>query len=462
MYKKYRIVASFILLAAILQPNISLIAQELATENDYQSNLNKEGLKNATLGNCFDVYKFGSVDVNVVLDQNTYEPGDVIYINGELKNNNIYQLPDLKVKGKVVKIDQEGDKKVIKTLDEIVLKDNISINSLGKYSIDYKYIIPVQAAKGDYEILLTVIQDDSINIAGLTFSNEMPAAYASFKVGGNNAEDISVKQNEIKLNNKILDSLAINPIYEKIEPVNISMPIQNNTNEDKEVEIKYEVYSWSDDLGKIEKELKEQKLIVKRGSYIANYTIQEPNKAIYYIKIKIKDTDTPVTTKWGNIVNIRFINSIISEPRISALAFNTSPFNPDKELQLLTCISNIKDAQVDIILENTIKDEQGKVIANSEYKGAVTGQVDGIYTKLPKDKRYNNIIVTSSIKDKDGNVLNTVELKYDCKELDPSKCSNEQDSNRNNNILTITLVVSSIIILFTVIMFLLKKYRKLN
>lgn len=105
MYKKYRIVASFILLVSILQPNISIIAQELDTETEYQSNLNKEGLKNSTLGNCFDVYKFGSVDVNVELDQNTYEPGDVIYINGELKNNNIYPLTDLKVKGKIVKID---------------------------------------------------------------------------------------------------------------------------------------------------------------------------------------------------------------------------------------------------------------------------------------------------------------------------------------------------------------------
>ena len=456
MYKKYRIVASFILLVSILQPNISIIAQELDTETEYQSNLNKEGLKNSTLGNCFDVYKFGSVDVNVELDQNTYEPGDVIYINGELKNNNIYPLTDLKVKGKIVKIDQEGDKKVIKTLDEIVLKDNISINSLGKYSIDYKYIIPVQAAKGDYEILLTAIQDDSINIAGLTFSNEMPAAYASFKVGGNNAEDISVKQNEIKLNNKILDSLAINPIYEKIEPVNISMPIQNNTNEDKEVEIKYEVYSWSDDLGKIEKELKEQKLIVKRGSYIANYTIQEPNKSIYYVKIKIKDTDTPLTTKWGNIVNIRFINSSISEPRISALAFNTSPFDSDKELKLLTCINNIKDAKVDVILENTIKDEQGKVIANSEYKGTVTGQVDGIYTKLPKNKIYNSITVTSSIKDKDGNVLNTVELKYDCKELDPSKCKEEN----NNNIIFVTSSILGIITLIIISAFGYKRYRR--
>lgn len=444
---------------SLLLPHIGVIAQEKANIDEYKSNLNPEGLRNATLGNCFDIYNLGKVDVNVGLDQNTYEPGDVIYIKGELKNNNTYPLPDLKVRAKIVKIEQEEDKRIIQTVDEIVLKDNININSLGSYIVEYKYIMPFQAAKGEYEILLSVIQNDQINIAGLPFTEEMPASYASFKIGGNNIEDISVKQNEIKLNNEILDSLSINPIYEKIEPVNISVPIQNNTNEDKEVEIQYEVYSWSDDLGKVEKELKEQKTIVKKGSNIANYTIKEPNKAIYYVKIKIKDTKTPLATKWGNIVNIRFRNSRINEPRITALTFNTSPYAPDKELKLLTCIYNINDAKVDIILENIVKDEKDKIIASSEYKGVLTGQIDGIYTKLPNNK-YNKLTVTSTIKDANGSIINTIESVYDCKDLDPSQCTNEQNNNRNNII--ILAVLSIIILIFTILMFIFRKYKKTN
>ncbi len=444
---------------SLLLPHIGVIAQEKANIDEYKSNLNPEGLRNATLGNCFDIYNLGKVDVNVGLDQNTYEPGDVIYIKGELKNNNTYPLPDLKVRAKIVKIEQEEDKRIIQTVDEIVLKDNININSLGSYIVEYKYIMPFQAVKGEYEILLSVIQNDQINIAGLPFTEEMPASYASFKIGGNNTEDISVKQNEIKLNNEILDSLSINPIYEKIEPVNISVPIQNNTNEDKEVEIQYEVYSWSDDLGKVEKELKEQKTIVKKGSNIANYTIKEPNKAIYYVKIKIKDTKTPLATKWGNIVNIRFRNSRINEPRITALTFNTSPYAPDKELKLLTCIYNINDAKVDIILENIVKDEKDKIIASSEYKGVLTGQIDGIYTKLPNNK-YNKLTVTSTIKDANGSIINTIESVYDCKDLDPSQCTNEQNNNRNNII--ILAVLSIIILIFTILMFIFRKYKKTN
>lgn len=126
---------------------------------------------------------------------------------------------------------------------------------------------------------------------------------------------------------------------------------------------------------------------------------------------------------WKNIANIRFVNEDISEPRIAAVTLNTSPYSPEKgDIQLLTCIHNTNETEVETIVENTIKDERGKIIASSEYKGTVTGQVDGIYTQLPKNKRYNNLMVTSTIKDKDGNILNTIDLNYDCKELNPSQC----------------------------------------
>ena len=422
---------------------------------EYVSSLNKEGLKNATLGNCFDVYDFGKVDVNVVLDQNIYEPGDIIYIKGELKNNNKYPLPDLKVKGKIVKIEQENGKRIVKTVDEIVLKDNITVNSLGSQSIDEKYNIPFQAAKGEYEILLSVIQNDQINISGLTFTDDVYDFNPSFSIRGENTEEIVIKQKDITVNGTPYDNLSFTPSYTEKQPVTIKVPIQNNSSEDKEIEIQYEVYSWSDDLGKIEKELKEQKTIAKQGNSVATYTIQESNKAVYYVKIKVKDTITNTNTRWSNIANIRFTNSYINEPGIVFIGFNTSPYSPEKELSLVTCINNTNDIEEETILENTVKDEKGKIIASSEYRGRVSGQIDGIYTQLPKDKKYNNLIVTSIIKDKDGNIINTVELNYNCQDLDPSKCI----ADRYNNLWLMLGLILGIIILVPIIAIVYRKYR---
>jgi hypothetical protein len=414
----------------------------------YASNLQQSGLKNATLGNCFDVYKFDNVKLNVNLDLKEYEPGRFIQLTGSIENNNNYPMPDLAIKGKIVKIEQEGAEKIVKIVDEIVLKENINLASLGSKEINEIYNLPIKAAKGDYEILLSVVQNDQMSISGLSFSDDVYASNTKFKIGGNNVEEIFINQKDIKINGERYNNLSSNPKYKGKNAVKIDVPIQNNSAVDKEVEIEYTVYSWSDDLKEIKKELKQLKTIAKKGNSIASYTIEDQKQSVYYVKIKVKDDSIVNNTSWENISNIRFINEDIAEPRIAALTINTSPYNPEKDIQLLTCIHNASEGEVETILENTIKDDKGRVIASSEYRGPVSKQVDGIYTNLPKKSKYNQIIATSTIKDKDGNVLNTVELNYNCQDLDPSQC--ESYSNNINNMLTIgisTILVIGISIL---------------
>lgn len=422
---------------------------------EYVSSLNKEGLKNATLGNCFDVYNFNNIYLNIGLDSSEYEPAGLIELNGSIENKNNYPLPDLKIKGKIVKIEQEGDRKIVKTVDEFILKQSINLTSLGKQKINEIYNLPIKAPKGDYEILFSVIQNNQINIAGLTFTDDVYAINPGFSIVGNNTEEIVIKQKDITVNDTPYDNLSFTPSYTEKQPVTIKVPIQNNSSEDKEIEIQYEVYSWSDDLGKIEEELIEQKVIAKQGSNLATYTIQDTNKTVYYVKIKVKDITTDLNIRWSNIANIRFTNSYINEPGIVFVGFNTSPYAPEKELSLVTCINNTNDIEEETILENTIKDKKGKIIASSKYKGKISGQIDGIYTQLPKNKKYNNLIVTSIIKDKDGNIINTVELNYNCQDLDPSKCM----PDIYNNIWTNLSLLLAIILLVPIIAIFYRKYR---
>ena len=439
--------------------------KDTAAENTaYTNNLKQEGLTNASLGNCFDVYKFNNIDLSINLDQNEYEIGSeskpgagLMSFVGSIKNNNSYPLPDLKIRGRIVKIEQEGDRRIVKTVEEIIIKENINLASKESQEINESYVLPIKATKGDYEILLTVVQNDQISIAGLSFTDDVYAFSPRFKIGGNNIEGITIDQKGITINDKEYNNLSFNPKYSGKKLITIKVPIKNNTDTDKEVEVEYEVYSWSDDTGKIKTETIQQKTIAKKGTSIATYTIEEQKEAVYYVKVKVKDNRTASNIIWGNIANIRFVNEDINEPRIAAVTMNTSPYSPEGELQLVTCIHNTNNSGVDTILENTIKDEKGNIVASSEYKGTVTGQVDGIYTKLPKGKTYNKLLVTSTIKDKDGNILNTVELNYDCQELDASKCKAEE--NNNNRILTIGGIIGLALLIIVGILFGYKRYR---
>jgi hypothetical protein len=424
---------------------------------NYQSKLNKDGLKNATLGNCFDTYKFEDINFSAGLDKSEYEPTGFtgfIKIRGTIRNENNYPVQNLKIKGKVVKIEKEGDRQIAKVVDEIVLKDNINLASQASQDINEIYNIPIKAAKGEYEILFLIVQNNQIGATSLSFTKNLYNYKRSFKITGNNEEEIAIKQKDITLNDEPYNNLSFNPRYKEIKPVTIKVPIQNNSNQDKEVEIQYEVYSWSDDLGKPKKKLVQQQTIVKKGTSVANYTIEDIQEAVYYVKVKVKDTKTAENMMWSNTANIRFSNEKINEPRIAAVLMNTSPYSPEQDIQLVSCIHNTNDSGVDTILENTVKDEKGRIIASSEYRGQVTGQVDGIYTKLPKDKRYNNLLVTSIIKDKDGNILNSIELKYDCQELDASKCIAEK-----NTIWPIIIGIISIILIAILAVIGYKTYR---
>jgi|694.fasta_scaffold01495_8 hypothetical protein len=449
-------------LAKTAQPTVEEAKKSIQDRKDnppeeipYTSNLNQEGLKNAEIGNCFDVYKFNNIHLNLSLDQNEYEPAGFIRLKGNIQNKNNYPIPDLKIKGKIVKINQEGDRNLVKTVEEIVIKDNINLVSLGSEDIDEIYNLPIKVAKGEYGILLTVVQNDQISIAGLSFTDDVYAFNPSFKIGGTNIESVSIKQKEITINDAPYNNLSFSPKYKEKKPITIKVPIQNNTNTDKEVELEYEVYSWSDDTGKIKKELKQLTTIPKQGTSIVSYTIEEMKEAVYYLKVKVKDSNVASNISWGNIANIRFVNEDINEPRIAAVTMNTSPYSPEKELQLVTCIHNTNESGVDTILENTIKDEKGRIIASSEYKGTVTGQVDGIYTKLPKNKAYNKLLVTSVIKDKDGNILNTVQLNYEGGESDVSK-----SMKYNNNLIPIIGSVFGIsLLIITVVIFSYKRYK---
>jgi hypothetical protein len=435
-----------VLIGSLLIPHISVIAQSLdtppptaeeiekliqsqkdnpSTPVEYKSNLNPEGLKSARLGNCFDVYKFGNVDISLGLDKNEYEPAELIMFQGSIKNKNTYPLPGLKVRAKVVKIDQEGGRRIVKTVDEFIVQENISLDSLQSKDIQGTYQLPLQAAKGEYELLLSITQYDQISIAGVSFTDDVYAFNPKFSIKGDKQEKISIKQSQITLNDEVYNNLSFNPIYPKIEPITIKVPIQNNTNNIQKVTVSYELYSWSDDLGeaaKVKEVLKQELELVGQASTNAIYTVEDIKEAVYYIKITVKTIDDYQNSNWDNIANIRFSQQNINEARFASVGFNTAPYNPSGSLDLVTCIHNTNDRPVDVEVENTIKDDKGKIIAKSTYTGPVRGDIDGIYTELPKNKKYNVLTVNSTIKDTEGNIVNSIDLTYDCKELDPSKC----------------------------------------
>lgn len=429
MKKPYTILGIVVLINTLLIPQVSVIAQSLSdlspqkTEN-YASKLNPEGLKSAQLGNCFDVYNLGSVVVNITLNKDEYDSGDVLMLKGNINNLNNYPLSNLKVQAKVIKVEQlENKNKTLKIVDEFIVAENINLNSLEGKNIDSIYTLPIKSAKGDYRIELSVVQNNKI-----VFSDYASENGPEFVIRGENQENISIDQKGIMFNDKLYDNTSLNNFFNSNgQPITIKVPIQNNTSNNQNIDISYEIYEWDDNLqnkAQVEKIFNQQVELEGGSNSTVSYTIENREEAVYYIKIIVKSLGEYQRTYWDNIVNIRVVNQNISKPKITFATLNTAPYNLEKDLQLITCINNSNNVDINGIVENIVKDENGRIIVKSQYEGRITEQIDGIYTLLPTNTSYNSLTVISVLKDSSGNIIDSMELKYDCQILDSSKCKN--------------------------------------
>lgn len=421
-----------------------LVEEQSSSSSDnvstYRSRLQNEGLENASLVDCKDTYVFGNIYLNLTLDKSSYVPGDTMYIKGEILNKNNYHLPGVEVSAKIHNINNDGGKTIVKTVDEFSLGDKLNLSNLGKKDLTFQYKLPSNAPKGNYEILFYVTQYKQINLSGLSFTDDVYAFKSAFDISGEYQNDVSIIQSGITLNNEPYDNMSFTPKYFDRQPVTIKTPIKNNTNSTQSIDVIYEVYSWSDSLGAknlLDSE-KKRVTLAGLGQSIDTYVVEDIKVPVYYVKIKLKKSDS-IGSQWMEIANIRFSNITFNKPIISFLGFNKSPYSKDGDVKLITCINNTNNSPTGGILENIVKDESGKVIASSKYEGLVSGQLDGIETVLKDVKPSDKFIVTSTIKDFDGNEINTIEMVYDCNELEPNKCS--KTFSMQNIIILATLVI---------------------
>lgn len=80
--------------------------------------------------NCFDYYKFGSVQVDIASTQNNANPGETMKLVGKLINNNDYPIVEGSVYVKVFKKQTDKDKAHANgfyLIDQFRAKDNVSL-----------------------------------------------------------------------------------------------------------------------------------------------------------------------------------------------------------------------------------------------------------------------------------------------------------------------------------------------
>lgn len=422
MKLKYKVIRVIAIIGIILSPNLVITAQET-------NGLDSSSVDSGVLGNCFDTYKFGSLEMNLTPNKSEYEPGDGVVMTGTITNTNNYPLVGISVSARVLKdIPNANDQAFTTTVDEFVVVNNITLDAKESVNIAEVYNLSTKAIQGEYQVYLFGYQEDRFNISGLSFTDDIYGSRFSFSVKGNNTESVYLDQTRTTVGGQKHINHAFVTQHNPSKPIEVKIPLKNTTDKEQKVTLDSNLYRW-DGLREeqIERFNTREVTIPAKGEIEIVETVQNPYLPVYYLKLVANIVGAPEAQKQQSISNIRFVSEGLNAVRFNWVGLNTFPKGAGQEGKVVTCIHNTSaGTDIDISVETKVTDKSGKEIANSSYKGNIGSAISAIEANLPTDKIINQALITSVIKDQDGVIIDTINISYDCTQIgDGSKCLDE-------------------------------------
>lgn len=418
-------------------------------ENSFS--LNSNSIKIGELTSCLDYPKLGSVSLDLVVNQDNFKAGEDLIIEGEIINNNSYPVADASVYARLVKnIDNPVYRRASTiTIDEFNVASNINLNSNSSYSINNTYKLPNNLVTGDYKLLLYVYSSNQFNLNGLTFSESFYGSLLEFTVTGENNDYVYIDKTNINVNGKSYDTLSSN-VQVDIGEVNIESNLVNETNENREVKVNYQLYHWDSTFQDNIIQSKEEVYNIDAGQKIPiKYTLDNASNPVYELKITSSSLQNE-SDSYKSIANVRFETNNTLRPRLHFVGLDSYPITKDSKL--ITCIHNtsseIDNGPIKVI--TTLKNNRNRELGRIEYNGPISSTIEGFASKVKSVNWTEVIKLESVLYNNQGIEIDRIVIDYDCNQFNPEICDQINDSLVDNNI----LIIISILLLIAVIIIL--------
>lgn len=465
MYNKYKLLAIFGIIVTLLSPQLTVIGQDIASDS-----LNSNGLKMGELANCFDVYKFQSIEVTVGVDKSVYKPSDVVEIGASITNNNPYPIIDSTIRARILRSHPNPVERRARyvTVDDKVIKENITLKANENYPFEHTYFVPINAPSGEYVIQYYIYNQDRFNLGGLSFTEDIISNKTSFNVEGG-GQHIYLDKTNITIDGKEYDSRGFMVQVGGNKKNTVKTPLVNPENTAKDMEIKYKLYKWDELLeSNLVEEKSQQVTVPANGKVDLEYSVETNTDPVYYLLITAnalgeRETDA---LKTKTMAHIRLSVEGKNRPRINWVGLDKYPFSEGEEVKVMTCAHNTTYAidKGPIRVQSIIKDSKGKELTKIEYEGEMPSAISGIMNKFKAPKNINQITIDTSLYNANNELVDNITTTYDCNELSPESCIKEESGVGNifgNNKSTVYIIVLGVILL-SVSTVLVKRYNKIK
>jgi hypothetical protein len=479
MKKLLKLIGVLIIFILILQPNVNLIAQDISGD-DWDmiegAGLNINGVKNGELANCFDAYNIPNIYVSVGLNKSSYKPSDIVEVRGSISNNNPYPIIDTAINVRILRAHPNPVDKSVKyiTVDDQIIRKNITLKSNDKYSFDFNYFLPTNAPSGEYMVQYYIYNQDRFNLAGLSFTGDIIGNTTTFNVEGV-GQHIYLDNTNITIDGKKYESDSMEAMLqvEGNKTIPIKIPLVNPESISKNMEVNYKLYKSDYLLGSNLLEEKSQQVTVPaNGKIDLEYSIETSTDPVYYIVITSNalgelETDA-IRTK--TMSDIRFSVEGENTPKINWVGLDKYPFQEGEEVKLVTCLSNVlyKIDKNEFKFKSIVKDSKGKELTKIEYEGEIVPSIRGLMNKFiaTNNNNINKITIETSLYNSNDEMIDSITTIYDCNELSPELCNKDKSTTSNifsdnRNTLYIIAIVLGVIFISTGII-IVKKYNKIK
>ena len=409
---------SFIAVSVVVAaaPNISSVSSPTSFVRSPRGAVASTTVKAAKQDSCFGYYHFGSVDIGLNADKQTYKAGETAKFVGSLTNKNTYPLVDGSL---ILRVSRPDPKSQVGSdiIEEWVAKEDINLKAGERMPVSFNYQLPSGLTTGNYELISYFVTSDKFNISGLSFSEDIPGGYALFNVDSDTDQALRFDRVGVKVNGKPYSLMGFITIAPSATPkFAVSLPLVNGLDKTLSADVSYSLYGWDGRFeGNLLKVWSEKASLGANSSKTLSFDVPADDRTLYYVVIKSLSGDQK------SEVHIRLAKEGF-RPRLNFVGVDIFPLAAGKKATLFACYHNTGDSVANGRLDLELLDVSGGVLANASYDGGISGAIKLLKKDIPDLGNLDLITLTAKLYDDKNRLVDEAKINYNCARFGDSLC----------------------------------------
>ena len=373
------------------------------------------------IANCFDYYRFPGIQASFETVKEFYEPGQKVYFKGGLINNNNYPIVDGYLFVRIARYNENYTQEGHDIVDEFFAnsgpqgREKFYLEGGEEKETVFSWSAPENLAEGVYRVAFSFIVGKKMNMAGLSFTNEVVAGLTELEIKKSaiGAKRVFLEKSSFAVNGEKYKHIGLWPQIDKDAKAEVAGKLKNETSKKENVRLIYDLYYWDglDDKNKVSTK-SEDITVAPNSSHSFKYVIPKMDETVYFLRI---------TAVAGNnqksIVNLRFVSEQ-ERPRINFFSPMKFPVLKGETMTNFACFHNTADKSANGKVTMNVFDEAGDKVQTLGYEGEITGNIMAVKKDAVALKDYDYLRMAASVVGSDGRA-DSYEMIYDCKNMNP-------------------------------------------